>query len=297
MSQVSDLKPLLKNFFIIGLAPYVDVDQNDIKINTKSKMRKFVYSIPLLLSIVINSILFLKFLLHAKAARGSINFITYFICVSITMVSNYVALWQCYRYKFIYFEVIQNLMKIERIFHDKIIKKISLKDILKQYWMLVIVVQILNSLTLIKNNIQYIYGDPKFGTSHLVTAYLDIIPEIISCFTMLHPCLYLKIVQLYLRELNFVIIANSPSKTRGNSKHQNRAKTEFLNTIKSVHFELWQLIQKINIYFGWTTLSWVVKFLADSTYLCNWFFVDVHTSGWQTTTYISKINPILFLYE
>lgn len=90
--------------------------------------------------------------------------------------------------------------------------------------------------------------------------------QAMTLFSFLHITLYIEMLNFYLGQLVFAIrcarhdiyFSMNPSNTL-----QIRNKLKFLKTI---HFQLWEVTQQINIFFGWTIVVLLLHAFVDVVY-------------------------------
>lgn len=258
--------------FLFGLAPLESEKRGKIIYGV---LFKSILSRILPLCFVLINLSQFSFLLKMVDAtmEGLIYLILFYGYFVIVVSSNIVANLQCLRKHSAYVDIIRHIQKVECLFmiqFSKIIDYRTSKFKVKPF--------IIFSILICATFTSYCINEWQFDKSTLLRTVVTTL-EIISSFVCLHPILYLDILGLLIHELSDTL--KKPEKLLVPSDDI-LEKCKTLKKLKSIHIELWILVQKINSYFGWNFLFLLMKFFVDITYNLYCFFIEFQDIGWKS---------------
>lgn len=271
-----------KLFSFFGLAPIFNKNSKENKDNAKDNIFKSVLgSLPSIVFIILSCVqIIIQTTLNFVDDYGIIHLIILKLYFLITAASNVIANIQCLLYKLEYYDIIRRIQHIEHLLMTKFSKEIDIKKIMVKYKIKFFTVfLLLISLELMSCILTP--WDPAAFTLAIVRGIL----EIIYTMTCLHPILYVDIVRMYIKELSSALIQ---SKSYFQFSTVIIDRTNKLNDIRLVYFKLWKLVQKINIYFGWSIVIMLIKFFIDITFDLYWIFIEFQQHSWQSVSHISN---------
>lgn len=278
MSLLKCYKTFLRIFFVIGLAPLTSENQltekrKITKENFKSILRRLV---PLLNSLISLSQFSLSVKIVDGTLDGKIHTLLFFGYYTFTILSNIVGNIQCFFHQSVYLDIIRSIQRIEQIFMMKFSKKIDYHDSCTTLqWMTILLYCVLLSSTLSS----YSANQWKVSLHTLLRTVVTIL-EIICTFCCLHPLLYVSIIRMFLIEMSNVL---KTSRIFFQGTNIYLGMCEELKKLKLIHFEIYILVNKINFYFGWNLLFFLIKLFVHLTYNLYWIFIEIQELGWSST--------------
>lgn len=266
-------------FTCFGLAPILNRNDNKKQYqSTKFILKSFLQLMPSITFIIVNGAqLTLQTTLPDDDPYGQTHLIILKLYFLITTASNVAANIQCIQYKLEYVDIIRRIEQIEHLFMKSFSKEIYIQKIMLKYKITFLIMYLL----LISLEVLGYILTAGYPSAFILITIRGIL-ELISTLTCLHPILYVDIVRMFLKELSSVL-THSKLNFRSFTVIDGAKK---LNDIKFVHFELWKLVQKINIYFGWSFVILSIKFFIDITFDLYWIFIEFQLSSWQSLTHI-----------
>lgn len=115
--------------------------------------------------------------------------------------------------------------------------------------------------------------------------------HICTIITIIHILFYVDLLRYYLHQLNTSIQNTNIHDHLGTTAKCLHMTKKIMN-MKLIHFQLWEISQKINVTFGWTISALLLQQFIDSTYCLYWFiFVIVQ----RTATTITILRRFLFI--
>lgn len=131
--------------------------------------------------------------------------------------------------------------------------------------------------------------------------------QFIKLITFLHIMFYIDILAFFLSELS-IVIQNDWQLEMPSIKGQQQiskkkspnasALREKLKFYKKVHYHLWEISQKINLFFGWCLVAVLMHAFVETVYGAYWFIQEIEPPV-QFQRFISKLififNSLLWL--
>lgn len=110
--------------------------------------------------------------------------------------------------------------------------------------------------------------------------------EIISSMSCMHAIFLIDHVHMFTKEMSETLIQ---TKSYFQASADSEARVKNLLKIKSLHFEIWKLVQQINIFFGWSFVTLIIKYLVDIIYDLYWIFIDLEQYNWESATNFGRL--------
>lgn len=264
-------KHFLLIYFLFGLSPYFTIKT---KLTKCEKLFRFVPSciyLTITIAIFINSFVMNRsiFLVHGKIN----DFIAYGYLLTLGM-SNLSGNYQCLRYHNVYFDLIKRIYRNDKLSiftcHKslKTAKTIVVKGlIIFAAYSAALIVLFLNETTLATILIKIEIAVLQFGSS----------------LNTLHAIMYVEIVRSYLQAGGKFIL--NASLTYDEMYRRKRCLN--LKNFKKIYFDWWNIMQKINIFFGWSLLASLIKCFVEISYTLYYYFLVLQTEV-KTITIIRK---------
>lgn len=204
-------------------------------------------------------------------AYGKINdFIAYGYFLSL-VIANLSGNYQCLRYHNAYFDLIKRIYRNDKLstftpFQSlKIAKTMIVKCfIIFATYLSAVIVLLLNETTVETIFYEIEIAVLQFGSS----------------LNTLHAIMYVEIVRSYLKSGGKFILNASLSY----DKMYIRERCANLKNLKKIYFDWWNIMQKINIYFGWSLLALLIKCFVEISYTLYYYFVVLQSEVKATTT-------------
>lgn len=276
----NDYKIFLNIFFLIGLAPNVTkCEKTKIgKFKTKKAIQLFLPKLVPLIGMLIS---LGQFSLLLKIVDGTLDgqihvilFYGYFLLV---VLSNIFGNIQCIVYRSEYKDIIRRINQIERLFLVKFSNRI---DFQRSYTIFKRKTFIIFSILMIATLTSYTIQGWHLNKATLLRSVVTIL-EIMSSFVCLHPILYLDIIRMFIFEMSDIF-----KKSKQYFQISAVILGKDLKKLKSIHFEVCNMVKQINIYFGLNLIFLLIKFFVDVTYNLYWIFIEFQELGWSSFTHI-----------
>lgn len=276
MDFKTHLKLYLNIFYFLGLSPYrADIPEAGlIKILRCCKFVQF-------LTCEAHSIFALILLANFQATAESTIISVYLVC---DMMRAIFVLVQCICYKLHIAEIIDKIHDIDEYFLRQLEHRISYKKFKQKYNLKVFAILGIAIIYLLGYVARYFFN-------HRATLAVTMIKylQLMTAFTYLHNIFYIDVLSFHLNELNSVIrkciLNNSNIVMVGPSDAANILKK--LTYFKTIHFQIWELAQMINTYFGWSAITILLHAFSDLIYSAYWVFKELETDD-ETFTIWSK---------
>ena len=127
--------------------------------------------------------------------------------------------------------------------------------------------------------------------------------QIMTSATYLHIIFYVDVLSFYLSELSIVIERDMYEVQEKNSiwiispkSHSNIYIQENLKCYKTVHFQLWEVAQHINSFFGWSMVAILLHGFVDFVYTSYWLIQQLQPP-WTIQKIIRKPNILIIFYD
>lgn len=244
-------KILLRIFVLIGLRPVAPMETN---------LKKCLNLIRAITASVLGVLItiYLAFSPHL-ASHGIVSVIIYYGSLVPSLLMIFTANGQCYFNKNTYQVIID---KIENISKENTSKPYIIYAAFR-YRLKIILIYFLFFLSQVLIFIEVWFLDsPNLLSSFLVSLMRSTHP-----LQMFHFIFFSDIIKILFRELNEEF-RNSPICNLLSSK------IVFLKYVKSVHLELWKLVEKINQFFGWNLLFTTMHLFIFVTHQFYWIFLS-----------------------
>lgn len=258
-----------KLFVIVGLAPVNTT--NDRSTIGKKILETISYSIPSIYSMVATLTIFL-FVFPPDVnfdVTLIIIFSSYYVMVTI---SNIVVNIQCLVHRREYFRVIQRINDITDMFAFHCNREVNYQQFARSYRNKFFALCFFWMGMGIGSYVAHL-GDLE---SNLFTA-ASIALEIPFSMSCMHAILFVDHVGVFIKELNKCFL--SPMFQPSDSAE---VMGENFVKLKRLHFEIWNLVQQINKFFGWSLVTLFTKYLVDVTFSFYSIYVNFVFLGWQT---------------
>lgn len=286
-------KTYLRIFFVVGLAPFSS--EREISEMQRSTKRSVVKSFFCKLVPIINLLFSLsQFSLLLKMVDGTLDgkihvilFYCYFI---LTISSNIMGNVQCFFHQSEYLDIIRLIHNIENLFMTKFSKQIEVQRSYTIFkWKTLFVYSLLVCVTLIS----YSFNDWELSKKNLLRTVVTML-ETICTLSAFHPMLHTALIRMFVFEMTDAV---KSSKKFFQMTVAVLEKCEELKKLKLIHFEVYKLVSKINLYFGWNLLFLLVKYFVDITYNLYWIFIETQELGWESRTHIGIRMELMYLLK
>lgn len=268
-------KHFLLIYFLFGLCPYFTIKPRT------TKYEKLLRCVPSCISLIITVAFFTySFVMNRTIflMYGKINDLIAYGYLLSMIISNLSGNYQCFRYHKEYSDLMRRIYRNEtfsyvissnqsRRMRNTILRKGLL--ILAAYFTAVLIL-FLNETTMASLFVKIEIAVLQFGSS----------------LNTLHAIMYVELVRAYLKVSgNFIC----------NASLSYDAKQRYLNlkNFKKNYFDLWNIMQKINIYFGWSLLALLMKCFIEISYTLYYYFLVLQV-GVDVTTVLRKHSECLF---
>lgn len=286
-------KTYLRIFFVVGLAPFSSESEiSETKRRTKPTKRSVVKSFFCRLVPIINLLFSLsQFSLLLKIADGTmdgkIHVILFYGYFFLTISSNTMGNIQCFFHQSEYLDIIRRIHNIEHLFMTKFSKQMDVQRFYTIFkWKTLLVYSLLICVTLIS----YWFNDWKLSKQNLLRTVVTML-ETICTLSAFHPMLHTALIRMFVFEMTDAVKSSKKFFRMSVAVFE---KCEELKKLKLVHFEVYKLVNKINLYFGWSLLFLLVKYFVDITYNLYWIFIEIQELGWESTTHIGIRMELMY---
>lgn len=267
-------KHFLLIYFLFGLSPYFTLKPKATKYD---KVFRFV---PCCISVTITVCLFIYSFATNRTiflVYGKINDFIADSYLLALIAFNLSGSYQCIRYHGVYFDLLKRMHrndgfsylsshKSQRLLRMQILAKGLL--ILATYSAAILVL-FLNNTT----------AESIFFKVEIVVLQFG------SSLNTLHTIMYIEIVRSHLSNSGKFML------NAALSYGEMCTKRRYLNlkSFKKVYFDWWNIMQKINIYFGWSLLAFLIKCFVEVSYTLYFYFLMLQT-GLDAITILRKLN-------
>lgn len=256
---------------MFGLSPYFSIKP---KPRQKSNKYEIIFRfVPCCVSITITLAIFVNSLVMNRSIflfYGKINdFIAYGYLLSMT-IANLSGNYQCLRYRGVYLDLIKRIHRNDKFSYLSSYK--SLKTGKK------IIVKGLIILVTFSSAISVLFFNDTTMSSIFFKIEIAVL-QLGSSLNTLHAIMYVEIVRSYLKASGQFILNASLSydETYAWKRHLN------LKNVKRNYFDCWNIMQKINIYFGWSLLALLIKSFVEISYTLYYYFLVLQADVNLTT--------------
>lgn len=263
---------LLRIFYSYGLAPI-----SIIKIGTNPRNCSFL--IPAILTSALNVCIALHLLNKSHLPYGPVGIIINYLTILFSVLMTFTAAGQCIFHKSIYHEIIEQTQQITTRFTGTFSTKLSLQSLTHRYRLKVLLLFFLFFLSqvLVVIEVWLVHSNRSLWLPIANAALRSVFPVVI-----LHFILYVDIVVMMIQELNQQV-QNSANLFHHTSKF------EFLKNMKSLHMDIWKLVVKINMFFGWSLLCVTIYSFIYITKQLYFIFTVLYVH-WNVLAMIGKLN-------
>lgn len=265
-------KHFLFIYFLLGLSPYFTLKPKTTKYE---KVFRFV---PCCISVTITVCLFIYSFATNRTiflVYGKINdFIAYSYLLAL-IAFNLSGSYQCIRYHNVYFDLMKRIHRTDRFSHLSSHKSHRLlrKQILVKC-LLILATYSTAILVLFLNN----------TTVETIFFKIELVVLQLGCsMNTMHTIMYIDIVRSHLN-INGKFMLNAAL-----SYGEMCTKRRYLNlkSFKKIYFDWWNIMQQINIYFGWSLLAFLIKCFVEVSYTLYFYFLMLQT-GLDALTILRK---------
>lgn len=266
-------------YTIIGMAPIHATNETSSS-DQHCQCRSFLHSIPAFLSIIASVTLF-QFTIFPDLNYDRILIILfngYFVLVTaVTLVANV----QCLVHKRLHYDMMQCIIGIHQSFAVYCKTEVNYATMAKWYCVKFCVVYFVwIEMTLVSYLIHL--ADP----AELIFTTVTIVLEGTCSLACMQAILFVDYVGLFAEQMNETFVS---TKSYFQSSTLPQLRADNLDKLKNVHLEVWDLVQRINEYFGWLFATLFVKYLVDFIYSLYLVFIDFEKFGWETVKHLGKV--------
>lgn len=272
----------LKLFYHLGFSPYQPTN-NDRENNFRlSHVIKYIHiATTLFLSVFSFTTSDVQF----QTLIGIDSIMFNFVAIS-CVINSISILIQCVFNKNSVANIIHLFTYIESIFDNKLNHVICFNEFHKNMRLKMFIIL----LGFIQNVLVYIYRCIQRQWTTPIGCILRLL-QLVSVISYIQLIFYVEAACFYWKELNVVI--------RQNTCHINRQND--LNNIrfyKIVHYHLWQVVNQINTYFGWSFVAVLLYGFIESIYSSYWLFKELRDNGIKTvwSEYVYRSSNIFWLF-
>lgn len=250
---------LTKFFHLTGHAP---ISSSDPKLQSKHQL----VSIAISSFVTISLAMFLIFVPHLSS-YGLIHNVIRLSSVITGLFVILLANCDCWRYKNVFQRLVHRIDHIEKFLN----LSLSLNEnelTSNSYKTYRNKVLIIFSLFFISQSLVYTEVWLANGTHNLLSSFFTSLLRLTHPISVAHFMLYNDTVTIFLQNLN--------QQTRSSPAFFNsKIQVKFLKNIKIMHLELWKLVRKINIYFGWNLLFVIIHSFIYIQVQLYWIFLNL----------------------
>lgn len=284
MVDNENLQFFRKLFVLAGISPLTTTTETNSY--HKRYCKTILYSIPAIFSMIASITLF-QISLFPDLNYDRILMIlfnAYFLMVTmVTLVANI----NCLVYKRTYFNIVERINGIQNSFEFYCKMEVNYHKLVKFYRIKFCVVYL---VWLEMSLVSYlIHLD---DTSEMIFTTVTIVLEWSCSLACMQTILFIDHVGLFTEELNETIVS---SKSYFQSSELSQIRAENLVKLKRLHFDIWNLVQQINRYFGWLFVTLFVKYLVDIIYSLYLIFINFEEFGWNTLMHLGKVFQLIFV--
>lgn len=279
-------KIFLHIFFVIGVAPLCT--ESELAATHRRTKQRIVQLFLCRLVPIINLIISLsQFSLLLKIVDGTLDgkvqVILFYGYFTLTILTNIVGNVQCFFFRSEYFDITRQVHHIEQLFRVKFSKQIDLQ---RSYNIFQLKILILFSMLICATLTSFLFNGWVFSHTTMLRMVVTILETICTLGT-LQPMLYVSLIRIFVQEMNVTLKSTKKIFRMADAIFE---KCEALEKLKLIHFEVYNLVNKINLYFGWNLLFFMLKYFVDITYNLYWIFIEIQELGWDSTTHIGKLK-------
>lgn len=267
---------LLRLYKFIGLTP--------ISGKADTTLKHFLSILPVV-SLSFSSLCIATFLLvfpHFESYSSIHTIINFASQISFLLII-FTANCQCFCYKSVYQNILNQIRQIEKRGREKFWVKFPVKLKINYVLKLVFVFFMFfvsQGLVFVEVLLAHTVG------SHLWSSFLTSLLRLFYPLAALHVILFSDIVTMFILELNEQIRSSM-------TFFHSSSKIEILKNIKLMHMDLWKLVTQINIFFGWNLLFLIINSFIYITYQLYWIFLALELK-WSVLAIIGRFYNIYF---
>lgn len=281
MDFKTELKIYLNGFYLLGFSPYQTSDEPDL---SRKSLRCIKYAQVIICEAICMYVLTF-FGDHYVVAETTLIQI-YLLCDMMRAVFICV---QCICYKHCMADIINSIQKLNTSFYRQFNHRITYENFKRNYNMKVFSMFGIYSVYLIGYLARY-FLNQRAPLPVTMLKYL----QLMTAMTYLHTIFYIDILSFHFSELNSIIqnyILQNHNVTFVRPNEIEKILNE-LKSFKIIHFEIWELTQMINRYFGWSTITLCLHAFSDLVYSAYWMFKEIQAyDGTFTIWSMSLIDP------
>lgn len=264
-------KHLLLIFFLLGLNPHFTIKPSTKNRNYQGLLRfipcciSFTFSITFLIhDFLINHDIFLLY--------GKINSAIAYGYVLTLVILNLSANFQCLRYRNVFLDLMKRIDRYDKVFYY--FSSFNSNKLRKQ-----LIVKCLVVFTTYSSAVIILFLNETTEATVIFKIKITLL-QFGSSWITLHVIIYLEIVRTYLKAgAKFILNTSLTYDDMYNKERQLN-----LRSLKKMYFELWNIIQKINVCFGWSLLALLVKCFVEVLYTLYFYYLTLQRDIDATTT-------------
>lgn len=272
MSLSEALTPFLYSFYIIGESPFPSV-----RLASKTKFVKFLFKLPVLILICVSIYVTIHFLRNdyfVACDRRGLDIIHILLIMS-SLITNLSISYQCLFHGTCWTQIQESLCRIETEFQNLLPNtNLKLSKFRKQFLLKFFVI-LLSYFTLSLAMIMFRIENVEYYHK----TYMIVLTIINDSFA-LQVVFYVDLIKLFLKTITDTFYGGGVD-----AKCVNEAfiDTKFILSTKKLHSSIYKVVEKINEYFGFFLLSYIIhQFLAISYYIF-WIFLNKFTAGFWSS--------------
>lgn len=283
-------RPYIWAFYFLGLssARPADIESENSSSRAMQKVPSILHTI-LGFTVSISIIIAIAYTNRDPLFYGRSEYTFIVTIASCDILRTISVLIQCIFYKSLIIEIISTFQQIDSIFTIHFQYEISYKNLWKTYTrkMSLMVCAFLQAvIIIICRSILYNTFIPHAVQMKLL--------QIQTAATFLHIIFYIEVLSFYIDQLAYVVDNNKLSFREEsvsilmarNSRNYIRIRNK-LNSIKIVHFRLYEVSKKINNLFGWCMVVLFLHVFISTVHSAYWLF-DLLQRTWAPLRFIRK---------
>lgn len=195
--------------------------------------------------------------------------------VSFDVLRGFIVLIDCLLYRNQMVKIILTFQKLQKYFVNQLDHHISYEPLVKRHLLNIILI-LLAFIFYIVIFVSRLIVFEVWSSIGIPMRFL----QLIQALTFLHITFYIDALCFHLAQLNAVVQRDTDfhrSKTVHFFKSTNILGIQSkLKCYKTIHFELWETAEMLNIVFGWCTITLLMHVFIDLVYSAFWLFDELN---------------------
>lgn len=284
------LKAYLQIFFMCGIIPYPFKMETE---NQRQKCKKLLQFIPVISVIILSFVVIFVwsnfyFSNEFHINIGNKNYIISTLFLFNLLITNVSTVFFGYYYRSVYRSIYDSLVNLEIFLKINFEKQLLFKHLsksVKSKFFLVIFGDLLHSIT----NLSY---DTEVKNEIYVVATMLIMLTIayISCMNVI---IHVDVIANVLRQMSEWLqekndLNGTTFEPKSNADSDEALVSQF-KWIKYFYFDVWQYVERMNRYFGWIMMFFLLQMFLEFTFACYWIFMLIEKK-WNLWEFMRKLE-------